>query len=92
MAASGQHRRVLPDQIVWGRLRGGCTPFFRYEESWANSPRARALSLSMPLTADLELPTAEVAIDVLAKRADHVVVTDLWPRIAGVCGINGRRT
>jgi serine/threonine-protein kinase HipA len=39
----------------WGTLRGGRTAFFRYEESWANSPRARALSLSLPLTADREV-------------------------------------
>jgi serine/threonine-protein kinase HipA len=39
----------------WGTLRGGRTSFFRYEQSWANSPRARALSLSLPLTADREV-------------------------------------
>ncbi|GAC1665777.1 MAG: type II toxin-antitoxin system HipA family toxin [Candidatus Dormibacteraceae bacterium] len=39
----------------WGTLRGGRTPFFRYQESWANSPRGRALSLSLPLTADREV-------------------------------------
>jgi serine/threonine-protein kinase HipA len=38
----------------WGALRTG-TPFFRYEESWVNSPRGRALSLSLPITADREL-------------------------------------
>lgn len=38
----------------WGSLRTG-TPFFKYAESWAESPRARALSLSLPLTADLEV-------------------------------------
>ena len=39
----------------WGTLRGGHTPFFRYEESWTHSPRVRALSLSLPLTADREV-------------------------------------
>ncbi|HYL02949.1 MAG TPA: type II toxin-antitoxin system HipA family toxin [Steroidobacteraceae bacterium] len=39
----------------WGTLRGGRTPFFRYEESWADSPHGRALSLSLPLTADREV-------------------------------------
>jgi serine/threonine-protein kinase HipA len=39
----------------WGTLRGGRTPFFRYEASWANSARGRALSLSLPLTADREV-------------------------------------
>ena len=28
---------------------------FRYDESWASSPRARAISLSLPLTADLQV-------------------------------------
>lgn len=39
----------------WGTLRGGRTPFLRYEESWVNSPQGRALSLSLPLTADREV-------------------------------------
>jgi serine/threonine-protein kinase HipA len=39
----------------WGTLRGARTPFFRYEESWANSPHGRALSLSVPVTADREV-------------------------------------
>lgn len=39
----------------WGTLRGGRTPFFRYDASWAESPRGRALSLSLPLTADREV-------------------------------------
>lgn len=39
----------------WGTLRGGRTSFFRYDEAWAASSNARALSLSLPLTADLEL-------------------------------------
>jgi serine/threonine-protein kinase HipA len=38
----------------WGTLRTG-TPFFRYDESWVDSPRGRALSLSLPITADREL-------------------------------------
>jgi len=36
----------------WGTLRGARTTFFRYEASWANSAHGRALSLSLPLTAD----------------------------------------
>lgn len=44
----------------WGTLRGRSTPFFRYEESWADSPRARALSLSLPLTADREIRGPQV--------------------------------
>lgn len=44
----------------WGALRGGSTPFFRYERSWAESPRARALSLSLPLTAGGELRGPQV--------------------------------
>ncbi|TLZ13926.1 MAG: type II toxin-antitoxin system HipA family toxin, partial [Gammaproteobacteria bacterium] len=39
----------------WGSLRGAGTPFFRYEESWANAPQGRALSLSLPVTADRQL-------------------------------------
>ena len=38
----------------WTTLRGG-TPLFRYTTAWSQSPRARALSLSMPITADLEV-------------------------------------
>jgi len=38
----------------WGTARGG-TPFFRYEREWARSPHARPLSLSLPLTANLEV-------------------------------------
>lgn len=38
----------------WTTLRTG-TPLFRYTRDWADSPRARALSLSLPLTADLEI-------------------------------------
>jgi serine/threonine-protein kinase HipA len=38
----------------WGIARGG-TPFFRYEREWAQSPHARPLSLSLPLTANLEV-------------------------------------
>ena len=39
----------------WVTLRGAGTPCFRYEESWANSPHVRALSLSLPVTADREV-------------------------------------
>ena len=48
----------------WGALRTG-TPFFRYEESWIQSPRARALSLSLPVTADREVrgPAVEYFFD-----------------------------
>jgi len=38
----------------WGTARGG-TPFFRYEREWAQSPHARPLSLSLPLTANREI-------------------------------------
>jgi serine/threonine-protein kinase HipA len=36
----------------WSTSRHG-TPLFRYAPTWARSPHARALSLSMPITADL---------------------------------------
>jgi serine/threonine-protein kinase HipA len=38
----------------WGALRTG-TPYFRYDESWLQSPRTRALSLSLPITVDREV-------------------------------------
>ena len=38
----------------WTTLRTG-TPLFRYEASWIQSPSARALSLSLPITADREV-------------------------------------
>jgi len=38
----------------WTTLRTG-TPVFRYQASWVQSPSARALSLSLPITADREL-------------------------------------
>ncbi|MGD0502287.1 MAG: type II toxin-antitoxin system HipA family toxin [Steroidobacteraceae bacterium] len=38
----------------WTTLRTG-TPLFRYTTTWQQSPHARALSLSMPITADLEV-------------------------------------
>ncbi len=38
----------------WTALRTG-TPVFRYEQSWVQSPSARALSLSLPITADREV-------------------------------------
>ena len=38
----------------WTTLRTG-TPLFRYTTTWSQSPRARALSLSMSITADLEV-------------------------------------
>lgn len=43
----------------WGTLRTG-TSFFRYQQSWADSRHARALSLSLPLTANLELRGPQV--------------------------------
>ncbi len=43
----------------WRTLRGG-NSLFRYAPSWVESPRARALSLSLPLTADLELRGSRV--------------------------------
>jgi serine/threonine-protein kinase HipA len=39
---------------TWTTLRTQ-TPVFRYATQWAQSRRARALSLSLPLTADLEI-------------------------------------
>jgi len=58
----------------WGTLRGGGTPFFRYEESWANSPRGRALSLSLPLTADREVrgPAVEYYFDNLLPDSAEI--------------------
>ena len=49
----------------WDTLRGARTPVFRYEESWANSPHGRALSLSLPVTADREVkgPAVEYYFD-----------------------------
>src|ERR1700732_5138715 len=49
----------------WGTLRGAVTPFFRYEESWANSPHGRALSLSLPVTVNREVrgPAVEYYFD-----------------------------
>lgn len=38
----------------WTTLRTG-TPLFRYEASWVQSPGVRALSLSIPITADREV-------------------------------------
>jgi serine/threonine-protein kinase HipA len=38
---------------VWTTLRTG-TPVLRYHEAWAGSDEGRALSLSLPFTADLE--------------------------------------
>jgi serine/threonine-protein kinase HipA len=38
---------------VWSSLRTG-TPVFRYDAAWVQAPQARALSLSLPITADLE--------------------------------------
>lgn len=38
----------------WTTLRSG-TPLFRYTPTWSQSPHARALSLSMPITADLNV-------------------------------------
>src|SRR3982074_2741107 len=55
----------------WGTLRGARTPFFRYEKSWANSPHGRALSLSLPVTADREVrgPAVEYYFDNLLPAA-----------------------
>jgi serine/threonine-protein kinase HipA len=38
----------------WTTLRTG-TPVFRYAATWPQSPRARSLSLSLPITANLEV-------------------------------------
>jgi serine/threonine-protein kinase HipA len=43
----------------WLTLRTG-TPVFRYSSAWTESPRGRALSLSLPITADLEVRGIEV--------------------------------
>lgn len=43
----------------WGTLRTG-TPVFRYEHSWLQSPRVRALSLSLPITVNREVRGAAV--------------------------------
>jgi serine/threonine-protein kinase HipA len=43
----------------WTTSRTG-TPVFRYVETWPHSPRARALSLSLPITADLTVRGAVV--------------------------------
>lgn len=39
---------------VWSTLRTG-TPVFRYDEAWVRVDEGRALSLSLPFSADLEL-------------------------------------
>ena len=39
---------------AWTTLRSG-TPIFRYSQEWTESPQARALSLSLPLTANREV-------------------------------------
>lgn len=39
---------------VWSTLRTG-TPVFRYDESWVRAEEGRALSLSLPFSADIEL-------------------------------------
>ena len=39
---------------VWSTLRTG-TPVFRYDETWVQAAEGRALSLSLPFSADLEL-------------------------------------
>jgi serine/threonine-protein kinase HipA len=58
----------------WGMLRGGRTPFFRYEETWANAPHGRALSLSLPLTADREVrgPAVEYYFDNLLPDSSAI--------------------
>jgi serine/threonine-protein kinase HipA len=43
----------------WTASRTG-TPLFRYADAWPQSPRARALSLSLPITADLVVRGAVV--------------------------------
>src|SRR5215213_3300184 len=43
----------------WAILRGGGS-IFRYEPAWQASKRGRALSLSLPLTADLEVRGPQV--------------------------------
>src|ERR1700704_645347 len=57
-----------------GTLRGAATPFFRYEESWANSPHGRALSLSLPVTVDREVrgPAVEYYFDNLLPDSAEI--------------------
>ena len=45
---------------VWRHGRTG-SHVFRYEEGWLRSARARPLSLSMPITRDLQVTAAPVA-------------------------------
>ena len=58
----------------WGTLRGAGTPFFRYEQSWANSPHGRALSLSLPVTVDREVrgPAVEYYFDNLLPDSAEI--------------------
>src|SRR5260370_17574736 len=58
----------------WGTLRGAGTPFFRYEESWANPPHGRALSLSLPVTVDRELrgPAVECEFDNVVPEREEI--------------------
>ncbi len=39
---------------IWSALRTG-TPVFRYDETWVRADEGRALSLSLPISADLEI-------------------------------------
>jgi serine/threonine-protein kinase HipA len=57
----------------WAALAGrGST--FRYDESWAASPRSRALSLSLPITSNLELrgPAVEYYFDNLLPDSTEI--------------------
>jgi serine/threonine-protein kinase HipA len=56
----------------WATLRSG-TPVFRYTQAWTDSPRARALSISLPLTEDREIrgPAVDYYFDnLLPDNAD----------------------
>ena len=53
---------------VWFSTRTG-TPAFRYEEAWVRSPRARALSLSLPITAGRR----EIRGDVVTSYFDNLL-------------------
>lgn len=57
----------------WATLRGG-TPVLRYAESWVGSPRARALSLSLPITADRQIrgPVVENYFDNLLPDSAEI--------------------
>ena len=65
----------------WTTLRTG-TPVFRYTATWSQSPRARALSLSMPITDGG--PTSEEILEILESSkseipTEHTSCSLSWP-------------